>query len=220
MIDAEMRGKLPIAESREDVLTSNVFGLLELVEHKGLIEILATARNINGETCEKLQNKHLKIENVELWKNFGGVEPDVFVTLEDGTQFVIEVKYYGGEHNKKVLEDGERTDKGQLRKYLDATQTDFLIYLTRNYRALKELSEDSRKKEAQIYHIHWEEFNEELKKVKNLQGCEKNIFEKLIDYLDFKGFEIWQGFQYRPEKYDIDLTNYANHEERGFYNDK
>ena len=215
MIDAEMRGKLPIAESREDVLTSNVFGLLELVEYKGLIEILATVRNINGETCEKLQNKHLKIENVELWKNFGGVEPDVFVTLEDGTQFVIEVKYYGGEHNKKVLEDGERTDKGQLRKYLDATQTNFLIYLTQNYSALKELSEDSREKEDQIYHIHWEEFNEELKKkIKDLHRFEKKVFEKLIEYLDFKGFEIWQGFQYRPEKYDIDLTV------KGFYNDK
>ena len=214
MIDAEMRQKLPIAESREDVLTSNVFGLLELVEYKGLIEILATARNINGETCEKLQNKHLKIENVELWKNFGGVEPDVFVTLEDGTQFVIEVKYYGGEHNKRIVEEDEERIQGQLKKYMEITDTDFLIYLTQNYSALKELSENSREKEDQIYHIHWEEFNDELKKVKKLQGCEKNVFEKLIDYLDFKGFEIWQGFQYRPEKYDIDLTM------KGFYNDK
>ena len=213
MIDAEMKQKLPEVDNKEDVLTSNVFGLLELVNYKGLVELLATAKNINGDTCEKLHNKS-PIETLELWKRFGkSSEPDIFVTLEDGTQFIIEVKYYGQEHNKKIVVNGEEKIDGQLKKYLNITETDFIIYLTQNYNALNELSAESKEHAEDIYHIHWEEFNEKLKNMKNLTQCEERIFKKLTDYLDYKDFVLWQGFRYRKEYDNIDLTV------KGFYNE-
>ena len=40
MIEAEIKNKVPKLESWEDILTSNVFGLLELINYKYLLEIV------------------------------------------------------------------------------------------------------------------------------------------------------------------------------------
>ena len=90
MIDAEINRKIPKLESWEDVLTSNVFGLLNLLDNKYLLDIVSKARNYDGKTLgNTFINKTIK--NVELWKNFTSIgEPDVLVTLDDNTFFIID----------------------------------------------------------------------------------------------------------------------------------
>ena len=225
MIDAEMKRKIPKLETWEDVLTSNVFGLLELIEYKHLLGLISMASNHKNVSVEdKLKDK--KIKTVELWKYFKGIgEPDILVTLDDGTFFIIEVKYFGQEHNKKgnqVEDNSEETDKqedGQLSKYLKINNkpSDFIIYLTANYQSIKQIEDsksDSKDCLDKIYHIHWEQFNEYLGKIKNLEGIEKNIINKIIKYLDYKGFKHWAGFSYNKESYDIKITT------KGFYGNK
>lgn len=84
MIEAEIKKKIPKLETWEDVLTSNVFGLLELIEHKYLIDIVSKAKNHKDKSIENhLQDKQIK--NVELWKSFKNIgEPDNLDFLPTG----------------------------------------------------------------------------------------------------------------------------------------
>ena len=225
MIDAEMNNKIPKLETWEDILTSNVFGLLELIEYKHLLGLVSMARNHENDSI-KNKFKDKKIQTVELWKNFKNIgEPDILVKLDDGTFFIIEVKYFSHEHNKKNKEMKDNSEEqykedGQLSKYLDIEidkqKSDFIIYLTADYQSIKQIKDSkSTSKEClnNIYHIHWDMFNEYLGNIKNLEGIEKNIVNKIIEYLDYKGFEQWEGFSYKTE-YDVQTTM------RGFYENK
>ncbi len=221
MIDAEIKNKIPKLETWEDILTSNVFGLLELIDYKYLLHIVSKAQNDKGEKLEyKIKNK--TINTIELWKNFKDIgEPDILVTLNDGTFFIIEVKYFSHEHNNKnekmkkynFDDKNEEQENGQLYKYLDIEiegyKSDFIIYLTADYQSIKKIKESkssSRECLEKIYHIHWDEFNEYLHKIQNLEGVEKKIINKIVKYLDFKGFEYWKGFKYKKEEYNIQIT--------------
>lgn len=225
MIEAEMKSKIPKLENWEDVLTSNIFGLLELMDYKYLKDIISKSKNHKNHSIEEtLKDRH--IEHVELWKYDKSIgEPDVLVTLDDGTFFIIEVKYFSHEHNKKeqIPEDDEENsaeynENGQLGKYLeleiDCKKSDFIIYLTADYQSLKiiENSESSSKECLDsIYHIHWNDFNEHLIKIK-CDGIEKKIIDKIIQYLNFKGFTYWRGF-----KYEFDVYNGIKTDIGGFY---
>lgn len=209
MIEAEIKNKVPRLETWEDVLTSNVFGLLELIDYKYLINIISNSKNHKNDSIqETLKDRH--IDHIELWKydkNIG--EPDVLVTLDDGTFFIIEVKYFSHEHNKKEQiseeDSAQYNENGQLAKYLnleiDSKKSDFIIYLTADYQSLKMIeNSNSTSKECldNIYHIHWNDFNEHLIKIE-CDGIEKKIINKIIQYLDFKGFTFWRGFKYKSE---------------------
>lgn len=228
MIEAEIKKKIPKLETREDVLTSNVFGLLGLIEYKYLMDIVSKAKNHKDKSMENLlQDKQIK--NVELWKYFTNIgEPDILVTLDDDTFFIIEVKYFSHEHNKKEQIDHEESEKelyqenGQLKKYLDIEidnkKSDFIIYLTPNYQSLNVIQTSESTSKAcldNIYHIHWDEFNEHLIK-KQIDGIENKIEDKIIgkiiEYLDFKGFTYWRGFEYKKDIYDTLNTKIG-----GFY---
>ena len=220
-----MHNKIPQLETWEDILTSNVFGLLELMEYKYLLDLISMARNHKNDTIEnKLKDR--KVRTVELWKHFKNIgEPDILVKLDDGTFFIIEVKYFSHEHNKKnkqVEGNNEKDYKedGQLSKYLDIgidkKKNDFIIYLTADYQSIKHIKNSkSSSKEClnNIYHIHWDKFNEYLGKIENLEGLEKNIVNKIIEYLNYKGFEYWDGFSYK-KAYDIQIIT------RRFYENK
>jgi len=211
-----MKHKIPKVDNREDILISNIFGLFDLMNNKYVLEIISTATNIDGKTLEKtLENK--KIKNIELWKKvqyFG--EPDIVVTLNDNSFFIIEVKYFSHEHNskKEVSEDSDDDqpqEQGQLEKYLnieiDNKKSDFIIYLTQNYQSLKVIQNNkqnsSNKVIDKIYHIHWNKFNEFFNELENIQGIEKNIISKLKEYLDYKSFSYWNGFKYKAEYKDL-----------------
>ncbi len=211
-----MKHKIPKIDNREDILTSNVFGLFDLINNKYVLEIVSTATNIDGKTLEDtLKNK--KIKNIELWKNFKDFgEPDIVVTLNDNSFFVIEVKYFSHEHNskKEVSEDSNEDqvqEQGQLQKYLnieiDNKKSDFIVYLTQDYQSLKIIQDNkqssSNKVIDKIYHIHWNKFNEFFNGLENIKGLEKNIISKLEEYLEYKGFSYWNGFKYKTEYKNI-----------------
>ncbi len=226
MIEAEMQNKVPKFENREDILTSNVFDLLEIIDYKYLLDILGNSEAIYDGKYTKLASKFekKKIESVKLWKRFKEYgEPDIYITLDDDTSFIIEVKYFGGEHNKKEKNEEEDNsnkykETGQLKKYLKITEgneDNFIVYLTTSYMSLKELSDDSKECLESIYHLHWKDFNKYLKEEgKKPNGrCEKKVIDKVTTYLDFKGFEHWSGFKY--DYVDINPNNI-----RRFYNGK
>lgn len=225
MIEAEIKKKIPKLETWEDVLTSNVFGLLELIDYNHLIAIVLKAKNHNGMFIENnLQEKQIK--NVELWKSFNNIgEPDILVTLDDDTFFIIEVKYFSHEHNKKEQVENKEHDEekyqenGQLEKYLnieiDNKKSDFIIYLTADYQSLNAIQNSNSTSIAcldNIYHIHWNDFNEHLIINAQTDGIEKKIIDKIVTYLDFKGFTYWRGFEYKKNEYDILNTKIG-----GFY---
>jgi len=230
MINAEMQNKIKTLVNWEDILTSNVFGLWELIDYKHLLGFISMAKNYKGDGIEnKFKNK--KIQTVEFWKYFKNIgEPDILVKLNDETLndenfFVIEVKYFSHEHNKKNKEtesnnkEGYKED-GQLSKYLnikiDAKPSNFIIYLTADYQSIKKIQDSESSSKAclnNIYHIHWDQLNEYLQKIKDFEGIEKNIVNKIIEYLDYKGFEYWKGFSYN-KAYDIQIIT------RGFYGNK
>jgi hypothetical protein len=224
MIEAEIKNKVPKLESWEDILTSNVFGLLELINYKYLLEIVSKAQNYQGNQV-KYNFSSRSIKHIKLWEKFKNIgEPDVLVTLDDDTFFIIEVKYFSREHNKRrdiVEEDDDSNnynDEGQLKKYLDIKiddkQSTFIIYLTADYQSLNHIqNSDSTSKECMhnIYHIHWDDFNENLLKKDIPDGVEKKVIDKIIEYLNFKGFTYWEGFHYKPE-YNLLNTNIG-----GFY---
>ena len=223
MIEAEMKHKVPKLENLEDILTSNVFGLLEFIDYNYLIDIVSKAKNHQGDSIGNIL-RDKKIVDVELWKSFGNNgEPDILVTLDDDTFFIIEVKYFSHEHNKKEQVEDETDsekyqEKGQLAKYLNIEipnkkKSDFIIYLTANYQSLKiiENSESTSKERLNgIYHIHWDDFNEHLIGLQS-EGIEQKIINKITEYLDHKGFTYWQGFKYKTDYEDI-KTNIG-----GFY---
>lgn len=227
MIEAEMYNKIPKLETWEDILTSNVFGLLDLLNNKYLLQIVAKAKNHKD---KQISFKDRKIKSVELWRYFKNIgEPDIVVTLDDDSFFIIEVKYFSHEHNvKKEIQESEdeklKVEKGQLAKYLDIEidnkKSDFIIYLTQDYQSLKVIQNSDAKKPnskariEDIYHIHWDEFNEYLINIKDINGIEKNIIDKIIEYLNFKDFRYWQGFKYSKQYPKLDTCK------RGFYEKK
>ena len=80
MIEAEMKHKVPKLENLEDILTSNVFGLLEFIDYNYLIDIVSKAKNHQGDSIGNIL-RDKKIVDVELWNSFGNNgEPDILVT--------------------------------------------------------------------------------------------------------------------------------------------
>ncbi|MBU0721150.1 hypothetical protein KJ877_07390 [bacterium] len=219
MIEAEMCNKIPKLETWEDILTSNVFGLLDLLNNEYLLEIVSNAKNHNN---QQISFKDRYVKSVKLWKNFKNIgEPDIVVTLDDNSFFIIEVKYFSHEHNgKKEIQESEdeeqKQEKGQLAKYfdikIDNKKSDFIIYLTQDYQSLKVIQNSDDKKANskssldKIYHIHWNEFNEYLISIKGVDGIKKNIIDKIIEYLNFKGFRYWSGIKYRKEYEKLKLN--------------
>lgn len=102
MLLAELGGKAPWATGSEDVLTSSVFGSLDIEPTSRVLSLwLARARTTQGE-CLKLSTS-ARLLDITYWPRFRPdrqTEPDVALTLEepDGsiTLAFIEVKYRSG----------------------------------------------------------------------------------------------------------------------------
>jgi hypothetical protein len=191
LIEAEIRGKVrtgtPI-ENQEDVLTSNVFGLFDLLGNEYLMEILQEAKR-KGEEIDL----HGKIKQVNLWPRdgFDGSEPDVVIDLKKGDHILVEVKFRSGE-----------SGEGQIKKYLDiggknGFKFSKVVYLTASYDSEKKLHESNRKYENKIYFLHWMDFNRKLKEFikKNETSIEQRILFKIHSYLNHKGFSVWDGWK-------------------------
>ena len=120
MLQAEIKGKLPEIQNAEDVLTSNVFGLLKYISQKDLlINMLACARTIKGKGFLESIGVDLDDYSQEylFWEKlskFG--EPDLTIKFQTDRQpnliLGIEVKYYSPKHGEG--------DDDQLKKYWQA----------------------------------------------------------------------------------------------------
>ncbi len=162
MIQAELQGKLSTIENSEDVLTSNVFGLLQYLPKDILSTILSNAKTLSGKRIEfELENY---IPEYIFWENIGGYgEPDLLIRFrnkdKDELVLCIEIKYYSSKSG-----EGEND---QLKRYFEALsisskeKSHFLgvVYLTK-YPSRKEL-EDS------LYQI----------KQKGLDEAEEKLFQ-------------------------------------------
>lgn len=192
MIDAEMRKKIRKSVDisiQEDVLTSNIFGLMNFLDSH-LLSVLSDARHIStGDNMAfAFWQKRIKPKTFELWKHFDNKnsetdkeldEPDVYFELDDGTKIIVEVKFWSGE-----------SDENQLKDY--AMHCDHLIYLTQNQHQKKAVEKYQSNKK--IYLLSWKEFNNALKKVSCENEIENKVIEKVKNYLDYKIGSFWDGW--------------------------
>lgn len=211
MIDAEIRKKIrqDTAISRqEDVLTSNIFGLMRLVPDH-LITVLANAKHISvNEKLAQINTSPIALNSFELWKKFQNKnektekrrdEPDVYFELENSIKIIVEVKYLSGE-----------SDENQLIDY--AEHCDYLIYLTffnDHHKKAKEKYSHHEK----IYLLTWREFYNAVRNIpKSDSLIESALLAQVAQYLDYKFASIWDGW--------ADTLGSTTYLHGGFYNGK
>lgn len=108
MIEALLHNKLSVKqENMEDILTSNVFGLLKYVTPElGLLPFLAKARTLDGDYPLKEIANRLETLEYEFWPRWACsgnqrfCEPDIvlYIKLKDNFSYIvcIEAKYRSG----------------------------------------------------------------------------------------------------------------------------
>ena len=216
MLQALLKGKLSREqENMEDILTSNVFGLLKYVPPgEGLLNYLAFAEEKGGNHPLEFLNSlndgsKLSIE-YEFWprweeSNCIGCEPDVAIKLEISDKqdllVLIEAKYWSGKSPGAV----ETADKpnDQLAKEWDnlsvrvgrLNKKPVLIYLTKHYayphQDIEEAINEYKNKrpggtEPGIYWLSWRH----LRKVcENTDNPILNDLSFLLERLNLKFFD-------------------------------
>lgn len=210
MIDAEIRKKIRqgVAISQlEDVLTSNVFGLMRIIPNH-LIQILSHAKHINKDhELTQLNSLTITSNSFELWKIFENKnektdkkrdEPDVYFELNNGQKIIVEVKYLSGE-----------SDENQLRDY--TKHCDYLIYLT-FFNEHQKRAKAKYKNHEKIYLLTWREFCNLLKKMSpSALSIESELIKFITNYIEYKIGSIWDGWNNK----NLGTTNYPY---GGFYN--
>ncbi|MGC9976201.1 MAG: hypothetical protein ABSB94_05050 [Syntrophorhabdales bacterium] len=158
MTIAEIHGKLVPYESREDLLTSDVFGTFKYCDPTdGLIPFLGRAISFSSQKAPVL-SRATKSAKYFFWpKSTTGLEPDLIIILtEDNGRKIacnIEAKYLSGKHNRdddspnaeqpdripgdqlyaqyKVLKD--KAYKDELQRELQGVEQNYLFYVTAHY---------------------------------------------------------------------------------------
>lgn len=154
MLQALLNGKLSREqENMEDILTSNVFGLLKYVPaREGLLKYLALAEDTNGDQPLKclssLSDVTEKSIDYDFWPGWketdcDACEPDVVITLrlpnENDLLVLVEAKYLCGKSSE--ADEAYDTPTDQLAKEWDNLRSrakaqgkaPSLIYLTAHY---------------------------------------------------------------------------------------
>jgi hypothetical protein len=113
MLHALLHGKLSREhENLEDVLTSNVFGILRYTDpRQALLPFLSSARSITGADNPLLSLAEPLTTELEFWRRLawsGGVcEPDVLLRINsgDGRRWLIgiEIKFRSGKSSSGFL---------------------------------------------------------------------------------------------------------------------
>ena len=152
MLQALLKGKLSREqENMEDILTSNVFGLLRYVRpREGILKYLSLAEDENGERpleylgfLSDVPNESVEYEFWPWWEepDCYGCEPDVVIKLEipdkKGLLVLIEAKYLSGKSSEA---DESILPTDQLAREWDnlvvraaSSKWPVLIYLTAHY---------------------------------------------------------------------------------------
>jgi hypothetical protein len=209
MIEAEMRNKIrsgiPVA-NQEDVLTSNVFGLLNLINISFLFDILKSSKP-QGAQKELLLTGALDGNGLWFWKNITNQnensnkrrdEPDIYFQTTDGIRVIIEVKYLSGESYDEQLSDYAR-------------HCDHIVYLTpANAMAFETLDKYKSSEIAdKLFCLSWTDFNSSLKDLNSrTNGYERMIINKITNYLDYKHFKAWNGWGKWTEVADLESSKF------------
>lgn len=230
MIQAELHGKLFEIENSEDVLTSNIFGLLKYLPNDVFLNILDHAKTLSGKKIEFDLKSY--IPEFIFWENIKGYgEPDLIIKFRNkvGHELIlcIEVKYYSSKSG-----DGEND---QLKRYFEALSISskekscFLgvVYLTK-YPSRKEL-EDSlyhiKQKELddaeeKLFQLRWFEITKSLENYNGVLNRHENLILKdLIKYLKYKNFVEFTGFSFQSKDFNFSTDHFyvLDHQEfKGF----
>ena len=216
MLQALFNGKLSREqENMEDILTSNVFGLLKYVPTcEGLLKYLALAEDKDGKqpldylsSVSELAQESINYEFWPWWEesNCKGCEPDVAISLKipgkHNLLVLIEAKYLSGKSSKA----DETTDKpnDQLAREWDnlgvragLNNKPVLIYLTAHYiyphQDIEEAKNELRKKRPNggdfaIYWLSWRHLYESCEDTGN------PILNDLILLLERLGLKFFYG---------------------------
>lgn len=230
MIDAELKRKIVEIENKEDVLTSNVFGLLSLLPNIILIKIMNSAKNRGEKTLEIGEDNLI---NIKLWERCEYGEPDVIV---EGDRFVaiIEAKYLSGKsgsaYEDKATKEIKNEENDQLAKYWkylakwdNKKFVKFIIFLTNDpYMPVNDIkmSEDAALKmellKPDIYWLNWTQIHYAVidfleNDTVQLNKTDIRIIEKLHQYFNYKGFIHfmgWRQFDYLPNSLSIYKKEY------------
>ena len=214
MIQAELHGKLSEIKNSEDVLTSNIFGLLKYLPNDILLNILDHAKTLSGKKIEFDLKSY--IPEFIFWENIKGYgEPDLIIKFRNkvGHELIlcIEIKYYSSKSG-----DG---DNDQLKRYFEALsisskeKSSFLgvVYLTK-YPSRKEL-EDSlyyiKQKELddseeKLFQLRWFEITKSLENYNGVLNRHEDLIVKdLIEYLKYKNFVEFTDFTFQSKDFNF-----------------
>jgi len=224
MTIAEIRGKMKPYESMEDLLTSDVFGVLRYLPPKeGLIPILEDAINLQGERFTLTIEEEPQTPIFDFWPNLNESIPDVMIKLNRHI-IIIEVKYKSGKSGHFNMEEETSVDiiesakPDQLRReFLDLL--DFknqlvslsLIYVTA-HRVIPEDDIISGREaliatngldfkglyESKVFWLSWYKIRE---KIKFLMTITKDVYKKKIlqdveKLFFYKGFRRFNGYPF------------------------
>ncbi len=223
MLQAIFKGKLSREqENMEDVLTSNVFGLLRYVEpENGILKFLSLAEDIDGghplsglaEQGDIVQ-QDITYTFWPWWDepNCNGCEPDVVLELNYSSGksllILIEAKYLSGKSSEADPEAQLVTDQ-LAREWVNLRsiskregRTPILIYLTGGTgfprgdidNACKELNKKVPDSIPSIYWLSWRHLYSICTDTDNLMLRD---LKALLDRLGMRFFNGW-GFSYQP----------------------
>jgi len=217
-----MKGKIPQVQGMEDVLTSNVFGLLKYItSNEVLLEILRHAKTLTAKSFLDCVGFDLKTWTPEFlfWEQVGHYgEPDLIIKFTKGIEpaliLGVEVKYYSSK--------GGEGDDDQLRRYFDGmleyasiSKSTFLglIYLTK-YPSRREISESlsyitekgATYAEDKVFQLKWFEITagiecQDLRK--SLAARDRMILDDLSAYLRHKNLISFSEFSFRSKPFDM-----------------
>lgn len=128
MLQALTRGKLSREqENLEDILTSEVFGLLRYVAvDRGLLSFLARAESLDGARPFENMTEPITVTEWCFWPTWEeqdchACEPDLFICFKTASgklhAICLEAKYWSGKSNSGAIDDRQMTD--QLAKQWD-----------------------------------------------------------------------------------------------------
>lgn len=200
----------------EDILTSNVFGLLSYVQPQdGILEFLSFAEDKGGKPLKYLSSlgdaHHKSIEiDYKFWQrwkepNREGCEPDVVISMEipDGDKLLIliEAKYLSGKSSEADEANEKPNDQlakewDYLSQRIDKPNTlPILIYLTAHYAypcqdvndAIKDFSDKKPEKSKPV--IYWLSWRHLHKVCENTDNPILNDLYLLLERLSLKFFD-------------------------------
>jgi len=219
MLHAQLKGKCPELDNMEDILTSTIFGYLELTDDiEWLKNILKDS--IDGDTLlisNFIKNAGEKNSvDFHFWPiMYDDTEPDLLIKCKSENKtlpIMIEVKLYSYLSNSNQLLTEYKNLVNKNSKFLHDLNYEkgILVYLTKNDILYKKEFEKSKLKIKDIYddsfkfiHITWQEFYKSINALYSDNYYNK-IFGKILRCLKHYGLDPFEGFEDINERIDED----------------